>query len=341
KVTGNYVDAVSAAALQMKKVADNEKAEEAERTLRIYRSRDEGLRNCLPSSFATEFPCPKFLPGRGRGERPSRNSTGSGGAAGGDAVDTTGGSLRGGRTSTAVDLASDLGDSEDDEEYPFYRYNKLRAPAILNDRKVKGINGLFAREVSEGLQCWDNVTIDEEDLQAATGATDDELEKFLNGWTGDELPPDMAIALMTGTVYNFSETGKDMEGRFKSMWPNKKWSDFKIKGWRLQAVHSICKYYGASFKNLRSQTTPAAVKLYTKGWQGSQLGQGEVDFLNHTLAMMLLCGEDYEPPAREEPGEGTSDDDTSILGKGKGRRTSKSGRKTREPKLKVKEDEIT
>ena len=65
-----------------------------------------------------------------------------------------------------------------------------------------------------------------------------------------------------------------------------------------------------------------------------------VSFLNHTLAVILLTGEDYEPPDSEETDDDMGDDDMTITGKGKSKRTSKSRRKTREPNLRVKEGEL-
>ena len=55
---------------------------------------------------------------------------------------------------------------------------------------------------------------------------------------------------------------------------------------------------------------------------------------------MLLVGEDYESPDSEETDDDMGDDDMTIPGKGKSKRTSANRRKTRKPKLRVKEDDL-
>ena len=86
-VTTQYVDAVAAAAQQMKKDAAASELDEAARQERIHNSRDKGMQNCRPGSGSTPFPKPNFSPGRGGGTRPSSVK-----AAGGASLDNAGGS---------------------------------------------------------------------------------------------------------------------------------------------------------------------------------------------------------------------------------------------------------
>ena len=184
--------------------------------------------------------------------------------------------------------------------------------------------------------------LDDDDLQDVTGASEEEMAMFLKqGWEDGQLSPDMATALMTAMIYAISKTTKDGEKRWLSETRKRKWSELHFRGVKLRCQFALCKHYGAKAKHLKAQTTASAYKLYTTGWTGNQLDQPVVDFLNHTLAVMLLTGEDYEPPDSEGTDDDMGDDDMIITDKGKSKRTSKSRRKTREPKLRVKEDELT
>ncbi|CAN0439339.1 unnamed protein product, partial [Pylaiella littoralis] len=92
KAAATLVDAIASSASQVKKEKDECEAAEELRQERIHKSRDDGMRNCMPGAGATAFPKPNFLPGRGGGTRPA----GGGGSTGGRADGAHGSAAGGG-----------------------------------------------------------------------------------------------------------------------------------------------------------------------------------------------------------------------------------------------------
>ena len=330
------MDAVAAAAQQMKKDAAASELDEAARHARIHNSRDQGMQNYRPGTGATPFSKLNFCPGGGGGTSPSSVE-----AASEAGLDTAGSSTGdGGARPKAGDWKSES-QSDGGSDFSggnFHLFNQIPVQESLKVRRVKGLG----QDMRELIYTINGAQFDDDNLQDVTGASEEEMSMFLqHGWEDGQLSPDMATALMTAMVYAISKTAKDGEKRRLSETRKRKWSELHFRGVKLRCLFALCKHYGAKAKHLKVQTTASAYKLYTTGWTGNQLDQPVVDFINHTLAVMLLTGEDYEPPDSEEADDDMGDDDMTMTGKGKIKRTSKSGRETCDPKLRVKEDELT